>query len=94
MGIFDKAKDLAAANPDKADQIIDKAGNLVDDKTGGKYAEHVDKGQDFVRDRLRGEQSGTAPADTPADASRSPEGTPQPADPPIQGDAAKNNPPA
>jgi hypothetical protein len=49
MGIsdwFKKAKDTAADNKDGVKDGIEKAGDMVDDKTGGKYAEHVDKGQD------------------------------------------------
>lgn len=94
MGIFDKAKDLVAGNPDKANQIVDKAGDLVDDETGGKYAEHVDKGQDFVRDRLGGGQAGTPPAGNPADASPAPEDAQRPADIPVEGAPVRENPPS
>ncbi len=58
MGLFDKAKDFAGDNPDKVDQGVEKAGDLVDDKTGGKHSEQVDKGQDFVGDRLGGAEGG------------------------------------
>ena len=57
MGIGDmvnKAKDLAADHPDQVDQGIDKAGDAVDQRTGGQHAEQVDKAQDAVRDRLGG----------------------------------------
>ena len=37
---------------DKVDQGIDRAGDAVDDKTGGKYAGHVDKGQDAAKDQI------------------------------------------
>lgn len=59
MGIFDKAKDLAGDHPDQVDQGIDKAGDAVDERTGGQHAEHVDKAQDAARDRLGG--GGAAP---------------------------------
>ena len=49
MGIFDKAKDALSEHSEHVDTGIEKAGDLVDDKTGSKYAEHVDKGQDFAR---------------------------------------------
>ncbi|WP_280204771.1 antitoxin [Nocardia farcinica] len=39
-----KAMDLAAQNADKVDAVIDKAGDLVDEKTGGKFAGQVDAG--------------------------------------------------
>jgi MT0933-like antitoxin protein len=53
MGIFDKAKDALSEHSERVDTVIEKAGDFVDDKTGGKYAEHVDKGQDFAGDRVR-----------------------------------------
>jgi hypothetical protein len=37
---------------DKAEGGIDKAGDFIDDKTGDKYADHVDKGQDAAKDAL------------------------------------------
>ncbi len=49
MGFLDKAKDLLAKNADKVDSAIDKAGDLVDEKTQGKYAETVDKVQDAAK---------------------------------------------
>lgn len=55
MGIgdfVDKAKDLAGQHPDKVDQGIDKAGDAVDQRTGGQHAAQVDKAQDAARDRL------------------------------------------
>lgn len=52
MGIMDKAKDFAEQNPEKVDQAVDKAGDAVDAKTGAKHAEHVDRAQDTVKDRL------------------------------------------
>ncbi|PZP36836.1 MAG: hypothetical protein DI613_02830 [Kocuria rhizophila] len=53
-GLGDKAKQFAEDNPDKVDQGIDKAGDTVDDRTGGQHAERVDKGQDALRDKLGG----------------------------------------
>ena len=34
------------------EQGIDKAGNTVDDKTGGKFSDQIDKGQDALKDKL------------------------------------------
>jgi hypothetical protein len=53
MGIFDKAKDALSDHPEQVGQGIDKLGDLADEKTGGKYADKVDQGQDFAKDRLR-----------------------------------------
>ena len=49
MGFLDKAKDLVAKNVDKVDTVINKAGDIVDQKTDGKYTETVDKVQDAAR---------------------------------------------
>lgn len=55
MGIkdwFQKGKDTAADNKDAVKGGIDKAGDMIDDKTGGKHADHVDKGQDMAKDAV------------------------------------------
>ena len=43
---FDQAKKLASEHEDLVDSGLDKAADLVKDKTGGKYDEHVDTAQD------------------------------------------------
>ncbi|GAB4585060.1 antitoxin [Nocardia sp. IFM 10818] len=59
MGLFDnlkdaagKAADLASQHADKLDPLVDKAGDLLDERTEGKYAEHVDKAQEAVKKAL------------------------------------------
>ncbi len=47
----DKAKGLIDQHDEKVDDAIEKAGDVVDDKTGDKYAGHVDKAQDFLQDK-------------------------------------------
>lgn len=57
MGIGDfveKAKDLASENKDKVKDGIEKAGDLIDEKTGGKYSGQVDKGQEAAEDFVEG----------------------------------------
>ena len=49
MGFLDKVKSLVSQNADKVDQAIDKAGDIVDQKTQGKYASQVDKVQDAAK---------------------------------------------
>ncbi|MBS1691826.1 MAG: antitoxin [Actinobacteria bacterium] len=49
MGFLDKAKDLLAQNADKVDTAIDKVGDIVDEKTQGKYADTVDKVQEAAK---------------------------------------------
>ncbi|EKF22420.1 antitoxin family protein [Mycolicibacterium hassiacum DSM 44199] len=50
MSLLDKAKNLLAKNTDKVDAAIEKVGDIVDEKTQGKYAEHVDKVQEAAKD--------------------------------------------
>ncbi|MET0996164.1 MAG: antitoxin [Mycobacterium sp.] len=49
MGLVDKVKNLLSKNADKADTAIDKAGDVVDQKTQGKYADKVDKVQEAAK---------------------------------------------
>lgn len=52
--IVNKAKDLAADHPDQVNQGIDKAGDAVDERTGGKYVGQVDKAQEAAQGHLGG----------------------------------------
>ena len=52
MGIFDKAKDLAGEHSDKVEQGIDKAGDIADQKTDGKYSDKIDKAENIAKDKL------------------------------------------
>ncbi|HET6735687.1 antitoxin [Mycobacterium sp.] len=49
MAFVDKIKNLLSKNADKVDTAIDKAGDIVDQKTQGKYTQHVDKVQDAAK---------------------------------------------
>ena len=49
MGLLDKLKDLLSKNSNKVDTAIDKAGDVVDDKTQGKYKDTVDKVQEQAK---------------------------------------------
>jgi len=49
MAFLDTIKSLLSKNADKVDTAIDKAGDIVDQKTQGKYAQHVDKVQDAAK---------------------------------------------
>lgn len=42
MGFIDKIKDAVRGNVGKAEQAIDKAAGLVDDKTGHKHSDKID----------------------------------------------------
>ncbi|MGW4100791.1 MULTISPECIES: antitoxin [unclassified Mycobacterium] len=56
MGFLDKAKDLLSQNADKVEQAIDKAGDIVDEKTQGKYSSVVDKAQEAAKNALDKEE--------------------------------------
>lgn len=52
MGLFDNIGDLAKQHEEQIEAAIDKAGDLVDEKTGGQHAAHVDQAQAFANDQL------------------------------------------
>ena len=64
MGLFNKAKDLAQDNADKLDGVIDKAADMVDEKTGGKYSDKIDKAADAARNALDDQGAGEPPTRT------------------------------
>lgn len=45
MSLLDKAKSLLSGNKDTAKGAVDKGGDIVDEKTGGKYQDKVDTAQ-------------------------------------------------
>ena len=47
-----KARDAARGNPDKARSAIDKAQAFLNKRTGGKFGSIIDKGGDFVEDKI------------------------------------------
>jgi len=49
MGFLDNVKGLVSKNADKVETAIDKAGDIVDQKTQGKYSSQVDKAQDAAK---------------------------------------------
>ncbi len=49
MGFLDKVKDLVSKNKGAVEGAIDKAGDIVDQKTQGKYAQQVDKVQEAAK---------------------------------------------
>ncbi|MGL5859177.1 MAG: antitoxin [Angustibacter sp.] len=56
MGMFDKAKDLAAGQADKlegvSDAVVEKVGDAVDKVTGDKFADKVDAAQEAADSRI------------------------------------------
>lgn len=77
-----KARDLAREHSDTIDQGIQRAGTFVDDKTGGKYADKVDKVQGFAtqqKDKIAGGHGDDAPGT--ADGGHGPDVPPGPTRP-------------
>jgi hypothetical protein len=50
MSILDKVKDLLKGKSAQMDSAIDKAADVADDKTGGKYTEKIDDAADKAKD--------------------------------------------
>ncbi|MGB3733778.1 MAG: antitoxin [Ilumatobacter sp.] len=46
MGIFDKVKNMANKNKDKIADGVDKATDVIDEKTGGKHTDNLQKADD------------------------------------------------
>ncbi|WBB52557.1 antitoxin [Verrucosispora sp. WMMD573] len=52
MGNFiNKVKDFADKHDKQVDQGLERAGDMVDKRTGGKYGQHIDKGVDQAQAR-------------------------------------------
>jgi hypothetical protein len=51
MGFMDKAKDFAGDHDEQVDEGVEKAGEQIDDRTGGKYESQVDKGVNEAQER-------------------------------------------
>jgi hypothetical protein len=55
---MNRAKDFADEHDDQVDKGLEKAGDQVDERTGGKYADKIDKGVDQAQQRTGdGDQS-------------------------------------
>ena len=56
MSFLDKAKDAVEkavdSQGDKIGEGLEKAGSLVDEKTGGTYTDKIDQGVDRAKDGL------------------------------------------
>ncbi|MEU1842353.1 antitoxin [Micromonospora sediminicola] len=48
---MDKAKDMADKHDEQVDKGLDKAGDMADQRTGGKYDQQIDKGVDMAQQR-------------------------------------------
>jgi hypothetical protein len=48
----DEAKKLASEHPDTADKVIEQAGQVADEKTGGRFSSQIDEGEERARQFL------------------------------------------
>ena len=51
MGFLEDAKKFVDEHDEQVDAAIEKAGDLADRQTGGRYAGQVDKAQDFAEEK-------------------------------------------
>lgn len=81
-GLVGKGKEVAAQNAEKVEQAVDKAGQVIDEKTGGKFSSQIDKGTEAVKSALGtdapAEGAAAAPAAEPAPAEAAAEPAPAP----------------
>ncbi|RFU37028.1 antitoxin [Actinomadura logoneensis] len=65
MSLMDKVKEMFGQHPDQAKSGVDKAGDMFDQRTGGKYADKVDKAQEradqYIDHSGQGRQQPTNP---------------------------------
>ncbi|MEU6851241.1 antitoxin [Actinacidiphila alni] len=52
MSMLDKIKGMLKGHEDQARKGVDKAGDMVDQKTQGKYSGQVDQAQDKLNDQI------------------------------------------
>ncbi|WP_405498815.1 antitoxin [Nocardia sp. NBC_00511] len=83
-GLVGKGKEVAAQNADKIEQAVDKAGSVIDEKTGGKFSSQIDKGAEAVKNAIPADGAAAAPTEAapaaePAPAEAAAEPAPEPA---------------
>lgn len=65
MGLLDTIKGMLSGNADKVKGGLDKAGEMVDDKTGGKFGDKIDMAKDKIGD-IVDDQAGAAEGEAEA----------------------------
>ncbi|WP_228994847.1 antitoxin [Streptomyces sp. DH8] len=61
MSALDKIKKMLKGHEDQAGKGIDKAGDMVDDRTQGKHRKHVDTAQDKLKQQFGTERDQDGP---------------------------------
>ncbi|MBF6334175.1 antitoxin [Nocardia transvalensis] len=81
-GLVGKGRDAASENAEKIHGAVDKAGGYIDQKTGGKYSDKIEKGTGAIKKAVPEQQSPGA------------QGQPAPPPPPPPAPAPPKEPPA
>ena len=82
---FDKVKDFIQGHPEQADQALDKGAEILDERTGGQYADQIAQGDDIARERLGvPEDQATVPVPDPTPGP-TPTPDPMPSPTPVTG---------
>lgn len=55
--LMDKARQLMGQHPDQVDKAVKTAGDQVDERTGNRHSEQVQKGEQLAGEHLSGSQS-------------------------------------
>ncbi|WP_084521148.1 antitoxin [Nocardia uniformis] len=96
-GLVGKGKDVAAQNAEKIESAVDKAGDMIDKKTGGKYSSQIDKGTGAIKGAIPGDQDAPEAAPAPEvvpDPAPAPEAAAEPApEPPPEATPPADKPP-
>ncbi len=50
--LADKALDFAGDNPEKLDSALDKIGDVIDERTAGRFSEQIDSAEETISDRI------------------------------------------
>ncbi|WP_460699334.1 antitoxin [Nocardia thraciensis] len=89
-GLVGKGREAAAENAEKIHGAVDKAGSFIDEKTGGKYSDKIEKGTEKVKGAIpeQDQAPGGQGEATPPPAPPAPEPAPAP-EPPIDPDKPK-----
>ncbi|MGY4098602.1 antitoxin [Nocardia sp. R16R-3T] len=91
-GLVGKGKEAAAKNADKINEAVDRAGGFLDDKTGHKYHDKIEKGKQAAKNAIPTDQSAPKP---PAPEPPAPEPpAPAPEEPPTSKPEEPGQPPA
>ncbi|MFE6739634.1 antitoxin [Streptomyces tubercidicus] len=61
MSMMDKIKSMLKGHESQTDKGVEKAGDMADDKTQGKYQGQVDTAQEKMRDQFGGGQGPDQP---------------------------------